>query len=999
MKSTHETLSELLSSALGKLKPADSLEKGDNEKQSANTANDNKRNGWLRNASLLRAEMHIRNHAECLDLTRWRNVSVSDLDASGFDEYEKRLIGDWFSNNISGRQCICLLQAKWLHEKSKNSNGENKRVLKNKNVPSKAALGIIGSMVDFPVQALDMEENYLYNTLFSKSPLAVVGETLKILTEKAVEQKPSTMLAEQINLAFKQFRVERISSHNSDRENEIDSDTNTDEDENQNEEITVNENEVNNSAAPSPKKNNTDKSDTTTTTTTSITNTNPDDEYRYIQVLMELIAQFVKDDESLSSSLHRRAQALIDDDLNFDDDVEGEGLGTTGINNEWQTEVTATQVECELDTSLDQVVAEAEVLSHVELNELNAPLKNYITRLSNLKGVLDKTLKEVEESESYLALGVSKESSDNEIKRAYHKLAVRTHPDKPGGDTAKFQVLQTAYQEICKKRAIEQEALDALEKAEAENNADGKSDKLHAQSLINQMSREVRAAKMASEQIGAIAQLSIHLGKTCDRIWESQMYPHTVSLLEQILFDPEGESKLDLLAIAVEPTEVISEALQSLSATAVRLADCGPRYSLAAAKDQSYSKATEAAMEAGLTLVRCITSLLQVQRQVTECVEKFNESRDSVDYDQAVHDVIAQMLTTVVRCCSTTMAGVAERALSATLIAAELVHSANNVLVSADSAALEQARRDAEVRERMKDYENDPSRMNTDFAGMKGECAEGEKNEDNKDGENEGEKEKNNDNKGESGDDDPNALGIADLQSKVKALQVQIRVQNISILQTLNAEARHLQHKLHHRLQNVNSIDTTESTSTSRTPVLALLADFVDHSCENVRDACSSGILINLQDWTDLLADKLGWMKESNTARLALLPDIRSRAIWTGALVDPDAVRTIIDIELRRRLRGCLKACPAECYWAVRPKKNTSYSSTTSAKSSGKGYVVQEKARITVDQFCSEVLESIEARLKHVEIEEDDVSDNNRRKDQNTGMEMDKDATNMNACD
>ena len=59
---------------------------------------------------------------------------MSDLDASGFDEYEKRLIGDWFSNNISGRQCICLLQAKWLHEKSKNSNGENKRVLKNKNV-------------------------------------------------------------------------------------------------------------------------------------------------------------------------------------------------------------------------------------------------------------------------------------------------------------------------------------------------------------------------------------------------------------------------------------------------------------------------------------------------------------------------------------------------------------------------------------------------------------------------------------------------------------------------------------------------------------------------------------------------------------------------------------------------------------------------------------------------------------------------------------------------
>ena len=127
----------------------------------------------------------------------------------------------------------------------------------------------------------------------------------------------------------------------------------------------------------------------------------------------------------------------------------------------------------------------------------------------------------------------------------------------------------------------------------------------------------------------------------------------------------------------------------------------------------------------------------------------------------------------------------------------------------------------------------------------------------------------------------------------------------------------------------MNSLDDTTSTSnsSSRTPVLALLADFVDHSCENVRDACSSGILIGLQDWTDLLADKLGWMKESNTARLALLPDIRSRAIWTGALIDATAVQTIVDTELRRRLRGCLKACPSFCDWAVRPKINSNNSS------------------------------------------------------------------------
>ena len=48
---------------------------------------------------------------------------------------------------------------------------------------------------------------------------------------------------------------------------------------------------------------------------------------------------------------------------------------------------------------------------------------------------------------AYETLGVPKGASDEEIKRAYRKLAGQHHPDK-GGDTSKFQEIQSAYETL-----------------------------------------------------------------------------------------------------------------------------------------------------------------------------------------------------------------------------------------------------------------------------------------------------------------------------------------------------------------------------------------------------------------------------------------------------------------------------------------------------------------------------------------------------------------------
>ena len=100
--------------------------------------------------------------------------------------------------------------------------------------------------------------------------------------------------------------------------------------------------------------------------------------------------------------------------------------------------------------------------------QVSVPERQVIEMISRYLGVSSQEYSSVQEnyhrntSQDYQTLGVTKESTDSEIKKAYRKLALKYHPDKVNQldfseqkrAKEKFQKIQEAYEAIKKERGF-----------------------------------------------------------------------------------------------------------------------------------------------------------------------------------------------------------------------------------------------------------------------------------------------------------------------------------------------------------------------------------------------------------------------------------------------------------------------------------------------------------------------------------------------------------------
>lgn len=442
------------------LKNLDSFFKQSNKENTAEKSGHEKLH--LKEASINRLGMMMKTTSEYLSVpTLCDDVR---LDYSVMNEEEGQFLQDWANGKSSGLFCmVALLNARKNASSRRSSPGQV------------SYTSLMGQSVDFSTEYL-VKKSKLYENLFSQSPVSVVKKAVALLLEKTMENAPTEMRSDQIALAMKQLRVERIAVNKAvSGKSSVDSSVHAP----QEDEVHSNQQDEK-------------------------FHCNSEDDSLQLEIMMELVC------------MHKKG-------LLFQESVKGTNTSSPADISDTKVSisVTTTDVLRYLKTTPENILEELKDVSIDTLDAQNNALRIYITRVEDLKKALKDQLEELQDSEAYLTLGVSKNAPPKEIKKAYHKKAVQLHPDRKGGDTAKFQALQTAYNEVCeKKKFFKEKPAPSKDETSVTDDAVNIPDEdtptnipqscRRSMEVIRQdMAKFLATIRSATEQVASMAQLGI----------------------------------------------------------------------------------------------------------------------------------------------------------------------------------------------------------------------------------------------------------------------------------------------------------------------------------------------------------------------------------------------------------------------------------------------------------------------------------------------------------
>ena len=362
------------------------------------------------------------------------------------------------------------------------SNGSNK-------TKEFQPVDLVRSILSLPEQFL-CDAGDLYDTVFGRPPVNVIKEAVQLIVDKAYESSSSSLGLQQINLALKQLQLDAVCGTTQTQEEP--STTATQE--------TVEEEEF-----PAPEQAEDEDVGPQKTGYDSLFRTKIMIELIRIHIQKTIETQQAKQAEkdkangkdkenekekdkdpfaytSASSSLYNKGStSTTTSSVNASKAFASSYLSTSTSDRDRELEKKREQekeeliaklneahtvlkiIETKLNTPIPEVMKQAMQCTPEELEANNNLLKPYLKRLANLKTSLSVQLTDLRDSKAFLALGLSStDATEDEIKKAYRTLAIRYHPDKPGGDTVKFQQLQVSYQEVLKRKKISDAEKDAL---------------------------------------------------------------------------------------------------------------------------------------------------------------------------------------------------------------------------------------------------------------------------------------------------------------------------------------------------------------------------------------------------------------------------------------------------------------------------------------------------------------------------------------------------------
>ena len=514
---------------------------------------------WLREASMNRLNANIKSKMnKILQPLASTKIDASDLEPSGLTTKDKYHICRWVNGTESGRSCMLAIFGNMQRDGDTTSKEEEWKPMADR---PPIELSLLSSTINLPDNFL-CNSGFIYDRIFSRSPIEVLRESLQLVRSKTLDQSLEALDVDQINLALKQIRIDNL-AENAAAASSYSSSFVSEESEN----TGNNKNKENENSQQSSRP-----------TKRQRQRQSREEAFR-LQVMIELIQIHV------SGGSEKLGGDVSTVDLEV---AEIEEHLLTPMQQAIDRASSASVEDLETSNSLLKVGELSSLNNEGKIYNLfrfinfitHRNLQPYLQQLSALKATLGTQLKDLEDSKAFFSLGVSQAASDAEIKRAYHSMAIRLHPDK-GGDTAKFQKLQDSYQEVLKKRREAEAEEDAVKANLADPAALSGSNR--ARFLVSDLGRLVGEIRRAADQCSALAQLNLQWQKrvdqatACSETRPSEAVALLIALIAAAPTDAEEDEDAANGKRMIKKKQLKKKKKQSKLSNEVRLEQCKPR--------------------------------------------------------------------------------------------------------------------------------------------------------------------------------------------------------------------------------------------------------------------------------------------------------------------------------------------------------------------------------------------------------------------------------------